>query len=446
MDSYHIEGRIGNYYWENTTVKNYFKVALTQGASFWGGMIDVVEVAPSNASFVIKYNPNISSNAAAYVLTYMPSHGHYAANELTTEMVIGNITNYTAKEKSQVLAHELGHLWGIADLYKNNTNLECIYSQVYKFTSATRHDKNAMYIGQDRPWYQDSSGNWKYLKSPGVFAVNELIYTVGYKPSASSKDYYYFNSNGVLVNNSSHLDDGGIYIIKCKYDNKYLNVQNGIYESGNNVWPHADAHQWKAIRQTDGSYEFAPVNDTRLRLNVDVANNNVNIKTDDDSDSMRWVLINQGDGYSLTPKISTNKVLDNNTVNNVYINQNVNYSNQRWYFEKVGDSDSLENNSIYTIKCQYDGKYLNVQNGIYESGNNVATADAHQWKAIRQTDGSYEFAPVNDTRLRLNVDGVDANGTNVNIATDNDSNSMRWVVIKHGDSYSLRPKIAPIEF
>lgn len=86
-NAYHINGRIANYYWANTTAKNYFNSAFIQGENAWGGMIDVVETSSSDASFVIKYNPNIASNSAAYVQMYGPSYGHYASNEIVTELV-----------------------------------------------------------------------------------------------------------------------------------------------------------------------------------------------------------------------------------------------------------------------------------------------------------------------------------------------------------------------
>lgn len=199
---YHINGRVGYYAWDNSTVKGYFETALNQGETSWGGMIDIVE-NETNACFTVKYNPNTASDTAAYVILHGPCYGHYSAEEIQTEMVMGNILNYTAKQKSQVAAHELGHLWCIEDLYDYDENLQSIYSNTYRFNAPTRHDKNAMYIGQDRPWYTDASGNLKFLEKPGKFSTSEWVYSVGYQPTASIASCYYMNSNGIYVSNAN---------------------------------------------------------------------------------------------------------------------------------------------------------------------------------------------------------------------------------------------------
>ena len=85
----------------------------------------------------------------------------------------------------QVLGHKLGHLFGITDLYNVYTNLDNIYSQWYSFTTATRHDKNAMRIRLNNPEFYTRSG-WKYQKSPGIWAANESV------------SNHYYNASGFV--------------------------------------------------------------------------------------------------------------------------------------------------------------------------------------------------------------------------------------------------------
>ena len=47
------------------------------------------------AIFKIQYNPNIAASTAAYVECDSPSVGHYGPGEISTKMVVGNITNYS---------------------------------------------------------------------------------------------------------------------------------------------------------------------------------------------------------------------------------------------------------------------------------------------------------------------------------------------------------------
>lgn len=100
------------------------------------------------------------------------------------------------------MTHELGHLWGIKDLYDYYTNLQSIYSDTYAFSSPTRHDINAMYICQDRPWYKDANNNLKFLRNPGQFASSEWVYSFDYQPASYSTTCHYIGSNGVLMGNA----------------------------------------------------------------------------------------------------------------------------------------------------------------------------------------------------------------------------------------------------
>lgn len=105
MDSYHVNGNNVNYYWDNNTTKSYFSSALTDGVKMWGGMITATETSQSKAHVKITYNPNVIIDAAANVITVIPSYGHYEPNETTTTMNIFNIINYSYLQKTQVFGH-----------------------------------------------------------------------------------------------------------------------------------------------------------------------------------------------------------------------------------------------------------------------------------------------------------------------------------------------------
>lgn len=192
-DDYHPNGNTVNYYWANSTAKNYFSSAMTGGANMWDGIIKAKETTSQNAHLKVSYNPNIAAGIAAYVVCYTPSNGHYAPGGQTTEMVIGNITKYTQTKKNMVLGHELGHVWGMEDLYDVNTNLASIYSKTYTYPKATQGDRNGIYICLNTPWYYASGPDRraKYQKAPGVWAKNETLIING----KSCR----FDANGYLV-------------------------------------------------------------------------------------------------------------------------------------------------------------------------------------------------------------------------------------------------------
>ena len=265
-DAYHIKGRTGYYKWDNSTVRNYFNDALLAGESAWGDMIDIIE-DNGQACFTIKYNPNIASGAAAETIVYGPSYGHYSSDEIQTEVVIGDIVNYSFDNKKKVLTHELGHLWGIEDLYGYYTNLNSIYSNTYAYDYPTRHDKNAMYICQDRPWYYDSNNNLKFLKAPGQFASNEWVYSHGYQPTSHDFVTYYIGGNGVLVNNAASQErksfnaysvGSTLYSGQTLYKNRYLSSNNKKFialmgNDGNFAVYNSDSVLWSAGTNASGT-------------------------------------------------------------------------------------------------------------------------------------------------------------------------------------------------
>lgn len=198
-DFYHISGRTFNYYWdeswEDASDKNSYKTALIDAATLWDGMISIKETSPSEAHAVIKYDPrfpNSDDDKAAYVTTSRPSN-HYVPGEVMTEMVIGDIIGKLNINTESKLAHELGHLWGIEDLYAHNIkDLESFYSKT-GLSKPTIHDKNALFIGINQPWFVDANGKVKYQKS---------VSDSGVVTWAKNETYngYTFDSNGYLTN------------------------------------------------------------------------------------------------------------------------------------------------------------------------------------------------------------------------------------------------------
>ena len=200
--AHHMNGKNVNYYWTNYTARTHFETAVVNAFnSSWSGMISGTETTSANAHLRISYDVitpppsyagiriNHGGDANYHYRQGIQSHGSTDA-----EIIFYNDTaSYSSTDKQRIAAHELGHLWGIGDLYNhpNGGNLESIYSQPYAYATATRHDKNAMYIGLNDPWFQNWDGKWWYQKSPGVWAYNEWI-----------KNYYYFNSSGNWVDNS----------------------------------------------------------------------------------------------------------------------------------------------------------------------------------------------------------------------------------------------------
>ena len=100
----------------------------------------------------------------------------------------------------------------------------------------------------------------------------------------------------------------------------------------------------------------------------------------------------------------------------------------------------IGNNFESVIKCTSTGKVLsagsdnNVTAVSYNGSNNQL------WKFYKNSDNYYEIVNVG-TGKRLDVsDAGTANGTNIQVWTDNDSSAQRWGVYGSQGSYLLKPK------
>ena len=196
--SYHMNGNTANYYWANNTTKNSFAVGLTSGVSMWEGMISLSETASSSAHFKISYDPEESSYEGKCFRNAGDSNRHFRQGQGDAEIVLYEESNdFSTNKKRRLMAHELGHLWGIADLYDvGKRDLDSIYSKD-AFDPVTRHDKNAMRIGLDVPWYDNGNDSWKYQYSPGQFTgnVSSSVMPTGWKTIGSYK-YYFRTADG----------------------------------------------------------------------------------------------------------------------------------------------------------------------------------------------------------------------------------------------------------
>ena len=238
----HMEGDTVYYHWESENLRNEFSDAFENGVSKWDGLIKAKEKNPSDAYMLIaRYDENIHpikhnfeeefiEDTFAYVWPYGPNT-HARKGQDDIEMILVDVDRLYDFERAKVFAHELGHVWGIGDLYREYDNLESNYSSDYGYF--TRHDKNAMYICLNNPWFKEANGNTKYQKTPVLSGGTwQRQWTVNEWKTIDNKEYY-FDNNGKMATGFQYKTKPGTgssywYYFEPSYSH-YVNYEEKLY-------------------------------------------------------------------------------------------------------------------------------------------------------------------------------------------------------------------------
>ena len=161
----------------------------------WGNSLIVgSEQAGASTSHVKIYYDSEAEDfsAQAIVVINSPDAHIYEGNGQAAIRVSPTGWARSPSERTSMMAHELGHFWGIDDLPTTIPNSIYAYNKTYSVGAPTRADKNALCIGD--PWFLDAGDNLKYLKTPNVFAQNEFVTT---KKTLCTQNECWFNGNGI---------------------------------------------------------------------------------------------------------------------------------------------------------------------------------------------------------------------------------------------------------
>lgn len=133
--------------------------------------------------------------------------------------------------------------------------------------------------------------------------------------------------------------------------------------------------------------------------------------------------------YRIVTSVSENKALDvaggkDNNGTNIQIYSNLNYSNQTFDIQYIGDG-------FYTIFSHSAGKSIDVEGDTYLPGTNVVISEYHeganqQW-ILKPTDDGYYAIVSRSNGLALDLASAkNENGANVQVFTVNNSAAQKW--------------------
>ena len=255
----------------------------------------------------------------------------------------------------------------------------------------------------------------------------------------------------------------GYCTIQASYCGGVADVRNGSSANWTNIQLYASndtaAQQWKFVKVPEaaslesGYYTFSSALGSSLMLTV--ANHswaNEGNAYLEESDSSAWqvfYLENLGGGYySIESSVTGLKLeaSDTSLSNGVNVRQNAadGRNTQKWYI-----STSMFNDGYMTVVSAQNSNYVfDVAGAGTASGTNVQLysynyTSAQSWKltevpepSVTVDQGLYTLASANDTGKLMTVAGnSDANGANIELRSDSNSNYQKFYILPLGNGY-----------
>ena len=166
----HVDGSELYYHFTNNASENVLDEPTQLGITKWIGLIHGTKtILGFNAHVNITYNNEINPGGKlGETVVTLPSENNYhiRRHRLVRDASITIFHNpNTTPSDSTVMAHELGHLWGIGDIYTtfwgNLFADESLYGGTSTLRMPTRNDRNALRIGIEDYWYETETV-WRY--------------------------------------------------------------------------------------------------------------------------------------------------------------------------------------------------------------------------------------------------------------------------------------------
>ena len=298
----------------------------------------------------------------------------------------------------------------------------------------------------------------------------------GGKSSNETKIQLYKSNNTNSQKWIIHEEDGYYNIISA-IDKMYLDIKGGnISKNGVIQLYHGngtDAQKFlfnkiEEVKINDGYYTLNSALDEKkvVTVNSNLTFNGLesDLRTDFDINSQKWYIEYLQDGYYVIKSgISDKYVLDvkgggttNGTKVQLYTSNKSDA--QKWYIKDAGDG-------YYYLIAKHSNKYMEVTSGKSADGTKIQTytgnATNSQKFKITETkindkdvishiyeEGYYTISSKLDLNKVIDVDGAKkANGTNVQLYSNNNSVAQIWYLHKLDDGYyyitsSLNPETA----
>ena len=178
-DERHIDGNKVYYRFSNSSSRTAYETAVASAINSWCGIISGEEASSLYAAHVkLIYKSTVSPDGYSGLTAIEPktsTNYHIRKNRISKDATI-TFYYHQNENRKMTAAHELGHLWGIEDLYNfwgSFLSTVSIYGgSASSFSAPTRSDRNALRIGAkdfwfetDAVWFYHKDATHKYLRA-----------------------------------------------------------------------------------------------------------------------------------------------------------------------------------------------------------------------------------------------------------------------------------------
>lgn len=236
--------------------------------------------------------------------------------------------------------------------------------------------------------------------------------------------------------------DNGEYIISSVSSNKVIDITGGTKnaDNGTNIQVYSnnksDAQKWKVRYGDDGYYTILNLATGKV-LDVTGAGTtrgtNVHLYGPNNSCAQKWQITKDTSGYTIASACS-DLVLDVND-GNVQIYTKEASRSQKWDFVYLSPIE--EGNYIIQSAVKKD-MVIDVAGGSVADGANIQiytnnNSNAQKWQIIKNNDGSYTIKNAIFGKV-LDISGAGTyNGANIQSFMSNGSCAQKWKVEKNDD-------------
>ncbi len=283
------------------------------------------------------------------------------------------------------------------------------------------------------------------------------------------------NGSGSVVTPSDPVEqpavipDGSLFMIKNVNSGLYMEVADASATNGANVqqWGSESPalhNVWRVVSAGDGYYYLYSQLGDSISYCLDVTakktdnGTNIEIYTAKQNDAQKFKFFQNDDGsYRIVTKVTGDKsaieVVSAETGSGANIQQwELNgHACQNWILEPVAEFGAvMDTSKIYMIKNVNSGLYMDVEGGTQADGTNVQQWGAtdsgkhNSWTLESAGNGYYYIkSQLGDGQTYyLDVaDGKSADGSNVQIWTDNDTSSQLFKFVLNTDgTYKILTK------